>query len=167
MVYLRPMRNEKGQSGFTIVEIVVTLTVAGIILAMAVPSFRDLMSNSRQTTTTNNLIASISYARSEAVRRAQTVSIVANGTWQGGWTIVDQAGTIIRRFEAPHASVQISVVPADATTLRFDGRGLMSNQAQGATFSVCDNRPSTAGRQIQLSATGRPQLDRKYYDGGC
>lgn len=162
------MQSENIQSGFTLVEVVVTLAVAGIIIGMAIPSFRELIANSRLTTTTNNLVASISYARSEAIKRAQTVTVVAMGAgWDDGWNVLDQAGATIRTFEAPADTIQIVAVDANAnnmTTLRFDGRGLLLNQAGGATISICDDRMGETGRQIQISATGRPNLDRQF---GC
>jgi type IV fimbrial biogenesis protein FimT len=154
------MRIEKAQSGFTIVELMMTLVVAGIILAIAVPAFRDFVANNRLTAATNTLIASISYARSEAVRQSRIVRIVSpDDDWAGGWTILDQNGDTLRTFDAMAGDVTME---ATTTTLQFDGRGLLIGGA--ATFTVCDGRANERGRQIQVSATGRPELNREYGD---
>lgn len=158
------MQTVNTQSGFTLVELLVTVSVAGMILVMAVPAFNNMVTSNRLTTTTNNLIASFSYARSEAIRGAQTVTITAGaGGWGDGWTISDQAGNPIRVFEAAPNTVEVA---SDVTTLRFDSRGLMLGQAAAVTISICDEKGHVAGRQIEISPTGRPQLERKY-SGGC
>jgi type IV fimbrial biogenesis protein FimT len=162
------MQTENLQSGFTLIELMMTLLVAGIVIGIGAPAFRDLMANSRMTTTTNDLIASISYARSEAVKRAQTVSVTAvGGDWLNGWTVVDQGGTPIRAFEAPSDSMAITVADDngdDLTIFSFDSRGLLLNQGADSTISICDNRPDETGRQIQISPTGRPNLNRVFAD---
>jgi type IV fimbrial biogenesis protein FimT len=161
------MQTKNKQSGFTLVEIMVTLLVAGVVIGTAAPSFRDMIANSRLTTTTNNLIAAFSYARSEAIKRAQTVTIDAgaDGWILTGWRVRDQAGNTIREFEAPAATVQINAQDdsGDAVTiLNFDSRGLLLNQAEEVFISICDDRPNEAGRRITISVTGRPQLNRVF-----
>ncbi|MGA8008098.1 MAG: GspH/FimT family pseudopilin [Thiomonas sp.] len=65
--------------GFTLVELLVTLAIAGLLLALAVPSFNRLMVSSRLTTQANNAVSLLSYARGEAVKRGGNVQIDLNG----------------------------------------------------------------------------------------
>lgn len=65
--------------GFTLVELLITLVIAGLLLALAVPSFNRLMVSSRLTTQANNAVNLLSYARAEAVKRGVNVQINANG----------------------------------------------------------------------------------------
>lgn len=137
-----------------------TLTVIGILVALALPAFRDFVANNRLTAATNSLIASISYARSEAVRQSQVIRVVSPAAdWAGGWTVVDPNGATLRTFTAMPGGVTIA---GSATTLQFDGRGLLIGAVAGVTFTICDGRAAEIGRQIQVSATGRPQLDREF-----
>lgn len=60
------MQNSKG---FTLIELLITIAVLAIILAFAVPSFVNLIENSRVTTQSNTLLGAINLARSEAVKQ--------------------------------------------------------------------------------------------------
>lgn len=163
------MQTGNHQSGFTIIELMMTLVVAAIILALAAPSFRDFIANNRLTTTTNSFITAISFARSEAVKRTNNVRVVAvspssANEWGGGWQVVDNGGNVLRVFQSD-ASVVTMDDTNDVTTLTFDSRGFLANLAGGTSISICDNRDGETGRRITISATGRPQLNREY--NGC
>lgn len=69
------MGRKRTQSGFTLLELMVTLMVAGTILAMAAPSFREFILNSRMTGSANDLLTSLNLARSEAIKRQRPVAI--------------------------------------------------------------------------------------------
>ncbi|WP_181880992.1 GspH/FimT family pseudopilin [Crenobacter cavernae] len=64
-------------SGFTLIELVVVMAVAAISLAVAVPAFSSLSLNARLSDITSDLVATLNYARSEAIRRNQTVYVCA------------------------------------------------------------------------------------------
>lgn len=61
--------------GFTLVELIITMVVAGILLTIAIPSFRDVIKSTNLTTDANVLVSSLSLARSEAVKRALPVTV--------------------------------------------------------------------------------------------
>lgn len=63
-----PQRHKRAQ-GFTIIELMITLTVAAILLAIAIPSFNYLTVSSKLTTTANALVNVLGTARSEAIKR--------------------------------------------------------------------------------------------------
>jgi type IV fimbrial biogenesis protein FimT len=76
--------------GFTVVELMITVAVAAILLALALPSFRETIVSSNVTETTNQLIGDLNLARSEAVRRGTLVAVIStSGTnsWDGGWRV--------------------------------------------------------------------------------
>lgn len=88
---LRPVRSPRG---FTLIELLVTVSVAAVLMAIAVPSFRDMAIRNQLTSYTNDIIASINFARSEAVRRGVPVAIcksndgeTCSGNWDDGWII--------------------------------------------------------------------------------
>ncbi|MDZ7826804.1 MAG: GspH/FimT family pseudopilin [Gammaproteobacteria bacterium] len=75
------------QSGITLVELLVTMAVIGIMIGVVFPGFRGLMDRNSMTTTANALVLATSYARSEALRGAGLVEVRARGTWAGGWEV--------------------------------------------------------------------------------
>lgn len=172
--------------GFTLIELMVTLTVAGILLAVGVPSFIQLIANNRIATQTNEFIGALSLARGEAVRRAQPMTVRSQaGTLEfaTGWkmftdadadgapasTVTATDGTVIRetsglagkttlkRVTCTVAYTCADAVSADRMYVVFNARG--SNNGGIAYFKVCDSSSSTIkGRVIQLSTTGRVGL---------
>jgi type IV fimbrial biogenesis protein FimT len=77
-------------AGFTLVELAVVTAIMGIVMAVAVPSVRDMLANQRMKTASFNLITTAMIARSEAVKRGIPIyvkSLPGTGL-QGGWCIM-------------------------------------------------------------------------------
>jgi len=72
-----------------LIELMVTLVVLAILLALAIPSFVRLLAANRLSTEASELIASLNLARSEAVRRGQSVALRAidASNYSKGWTV--------------------------------------------------------------------------------
>lgn len=71
------------KSGFTVIEMLITLSILAILLALSVPNFRNLISNSNMVSNTNAMIGAFNYARMEAIKRGSTVNVDQIG---GDWT---------------------------------------------------------------------------------
>jgi type IV fimbrial biogenesis protein FimT len=69
------MRRKRSIRGFTLLELLITLTVASVILAIATPNFRQFVLNSRMTGAANDLLTSLQFARSEAIKRQRPVGL--------------------------------------------------------------------------------------------
>ena len=81
-------------SGFTLTELLIVIAIAAVVAAVAVPSFKTTSRNMAVRGAANELISGIQFARSEAIRINQTVSLTLNGrTWQ---VFVDTNGNNIR-----------------------------------------------------------------------
>lgn len=66
-------RPPSGMVGFTLIELMVTIAVAAILLAVAVPSFRHLIISNRLTTAANDVVTALTVARSESIKRNASV----------------------------------------------------------------------------------------------
>lgn len=64
-------------AGFTLIELMFTVAVLALLLALGVPNFRDFLRNSRQTAAANGLLADINVARTEAIKRRVVVAVCA------------------------------------------------------------------------------------------
>lgn len=90
------MGNSRGNGpvgGFTLVELMVTITVVAILLALAVPSFRDLTERSALRGAADNVVAVIAAAKQEAIKRDSLVRVdfktVGTGFCIGAKTILN------------------------------------------------------------------------------
>ena len=128
--------NKRTQSAFTLYELMVTLTIAGIVLMVGIPSMGEFRQNSRMVSTANDLHSSFYLARSEAARAKANITICASadsmddpptcgGEFEDGWIVfidddldgiieasdgniaVDNGEAILRRFPARHESLNI------------------------------------------------------------
>lgn len=86
-----------GSRGFTLIELMVTLVIAAILLTIGIPSFRDLMIRSRLSGQVQEFYGAISFARSEAIKRGNYVTICksADGSSCGGNTVNWSNGWIV------------------------------------------------------------------------
>ena len=72
----------------------VTVFVAAVLLAVAVPSFKHAIDSTRLTNTSNALVSDLAYARVEAASRGVQVSVAASsGAWNNGWTVIASAAS--------------------------------------------------------------------------
>ena len=137
------MKNNK-QTGFTLYELLITVLIVGVILAMGIPNLRQFTQNSRMTSAANDLISAFRLARSEASRAKATITICASdnsmlpeaecgGTWDKGYIIfVDTNGdisrsgpteTVLRANPALQEGVTLAVA-CDATYFSYAATGL-------------------------------------------
>ena len=68
------------RAGFTLIELMVTLSVAAILMAIAIPNIRNFLRNNRLTSGVNDLLHSIQVARTEAIKRQQGNVVVCGTT---------------------------------------------------------------------------------------
>ena len=91
------------QGGFTLIELMFTVLVLAVLLAIGVPNFRDFLRNSRMAAQANDLLSGLNLTRSEAVKRRAPVTLCvgttncAAGDFEDGWLVfvdVDQDGAV-------------------------------------------------------------------------
>ena len=167
------------QSGFTLIELMIAVAVLAILLALALPSFQQSMRSNRVATSTNEMLASLALARSEAIRGTRGGGICAStaGTgcdgsnWADGWMVwvdVGNAGvgtyestdTVIR-FAQPKAKSEIGA--GSAASFSFDLRGRMSARNSGGSLlpagaQVIEIKPDTCppGQELVRNLTVTP-----------
>ena len=150
--------------GFTLIELLVTLTVGGILAAIAVPAFNSFVLNDRQVGQLNSLASSLNYARSEAIKRNLAAGITVcpsldgatcSGTnnWLGGWIVTDSNPLDAPLQTVPALGGSGSLTAASAG-ITFQSSGMVTPSAT-TTFTVCDARGAAFARELEVNSTGR------------
>lgn len=170
-------RSQKGfQDGVTLIEMLVTLAVAAILLAAAVPSFTALVQNNRAAAQVNDLVGAMHTARGEAIKRGFPVTLCASSnqtscsggaSWSGGW-IVFQDGAATGNPQTPQAAddprwVRVwyplegrSSLTGGVSYLRFHPNGTASwSGGSGATRNFVLDIPNCSGQQKKEVAINR------------
>src|SRR5258708_13935928 len=109
----------KASLGFTLIELVVTLTVLAILATVALPSYQNFVLTQRVRGASYDLMTSLVFARSEAIKRNASVSMTqAAGGWAQGWTVSAGALTLRTqdpyggRLHIPHSSAPPPITPS-------------------------------------------------------
>lgn len=157
------------QRGFTLIELMVSILMLAILVAVAVPMFQDSTLRSTLSAQANDLMSGAILARSEAIKRNQVVTmcVSSNGTsctagsWEAGWIVISAANAPIRK----HASAPTGyLIKGNITSIAFDSTGLGASMT---SLRVCRATPvGSQERVVAISATGRPSIT-KTTDGTC
>jgi type IV fimbrial biogenesis protein FimT len=170
----------KREAGFTLTELMVVAAIVAILLAIGVPSYRYITTSYRMSSEVNNLLGDLMYARGEALKEGQyvTVCISSNGTgctggggaWQNGWVVFSNPNQVaanplpvgsILRVQAPFSgnpADSFGAVPA-VTSVTYNREGFASTPGGGfplATLITLRNPGANAGftRCLSISAQG-------------
>jgi type IV fimbrial biogenesis protein FimT len=160
--------------GFTLIELMVVMTLVAVLSAIAVPSFRDLLLNQRLAASTSEFVAALSLARTEALKRSQTVTLTSKTSkgWGNGWEVkstVDGVATTLRVFDALPAGVTVDTGLSNALNgkVSYDANGFSRN---GDAYLIgCVALKAETGRRsaVVVSASGRPKVCNPDKKGDC
>ncbi|UNG19545.1 GspH/FimT family pseudopilin [Stutzerimonas zhaodongensis] len=161
-------------SGFTLLELLITLSVLSVTLLVAVPQLQDSLVQAEVDTKSRLLLTSISQARHEAIKRNTFVVMRATGGWERGWVIFidsnqnaqQDAGEILLFSHSDESNLQIQGNSALSTYIGYMGSG-RTRQASGAFLAgsilVCSPNRT---RKIVVNAGGRARME-ELAENGC
>jgi type IV fimbrial biogenesis protein FimT len=177
------------QQGFTLMELMVVLAIAGTILAIGAPSFNEFRRNNRLTGTSNEFLSALLSARTEAIKRQQPVSLCASddsggaapscsGGAYNGWIVFEDrngnctrdGGEVLLRAQAPiEAAVKTKT---NDSCVPFAPTGFVTPKIIEAPkvryVLFCDDRgvgtqqgtTQSAARGLMITPTGRARISR-------
>ncbi|MDQ3268439.1 MAG: GspH/FimT family pseudopilin [Pseudomonadota bacterium] len=119
MKSLRP-----NEFGFTLVELLVTVVVLGILASIATSGFQSLIQSQQAKNASFELFSSLILARSEAIKRNTPVTLTPMdaANWGKGWTITSAAGTIksqseLKKIVISQSSATVVYAPTGRATV--------------------------------------------------
>lgn len=172
--------------GFTLIELMVTMTIAAILLTQAVPSFRAMIANNRITTQINELVTAINMGRSEGAKLNTRMVLCrsANPTaatpscggtakdWTTGWLLfTDSDGnatyqatdTLVRVGSPATGGIEVHTNTTSNNNLEINANGSTNESGGTAIFVVCDDRDGDGsldaayGKEIRVQPSGHIQ----------
>lgn len=175
--------------GLTLIELMVTISILAILMALAVPSFQSMIASSNLTTTTNDLVATFAQARSDAIRRGKRVTVcmsadslecTTTGAWSQGWimfhddvhTGTDAAvGSDKTVIKAASSALTNNLMIKTTNGMFYvsygaDGQSKQMNGAPGfGTIRICSDSSAltddTRSRDIVINFAGRVNVTKE------
>jgi type IV fimbrial biogenesis protein FimT len=140
----------KVSAGFTLIELMVVIMVASILMAIGVPSYKYVTNSNRLSAEVNGLLGDMQFARSEAIKEGQSVTVCASadqltcsGTtdWHTGWIVLANTGNppapTVLRVQPSFANAKDSfIADQGVTSILFNREGFAGSQPAVATGLV-------------------------------
>lgn len=163
------------KQAFTLIEVLVTVVIVGVMAGIGLPSFNQTIKNSRLTTNANNLIASLNLARSEAIKRNVRVYIERKGdtsqSWDSGWNVFVEGnnnrtydeGTdeLLKTFPPLSNNYTLRTGANFANWVAFLPTGVSSSSSgfPNDSFRVCATAGDTENsRRVAVNIVGRARV---------
>ncbi|OUS37615.1 hypothetical protein A9R01_04415 ['Osedax' symbiont bacterium Rs2_46_30_T18] len=154
-----------GQKGFTLVELMVAVSVTLLLLTVAVPSFNSTLINMRGSAVADSLVAALHFSRSEAISRNERIIIcasadgatcVASTNWNSGWLVQRVAdNSAIRYWEI---STTGAVITNSINSITYNAAGDVL--AAGTLTTSITNCSGLQQRQIAVALSGVMTVSR-------
>jgi type IV fimbrial biogenesis protein FimT len=139
-------------SGFTLIEMLVVVSILAILAGLALPSYAEFVRSQRVSTASFELFSTLVLARSEAVTRNTTVTVTPqSGTtdWGAGWRVLAGATTLRAQEALPNLAM------TGPASVSYNGSGRLSAALAGG-IQITAPGSSMAVRCITIDPSGRP-----------
>lgn len=181
---ITPIDRKQASAGFSLVELLITLAVIGLLAALAASPLGAWFQERRLIALNNALAGDLQRARGEAVGARRAVVMCTQGTglacggqagWERGWLVFEDpdgdrdctdandnglcdgdGGRLLRVQPALPAGVTLRKTGTPADRMRFTNTGATPFFNHRYTF--CDSRGAVAARGLVLANTGRIRL---------
>jgi type IV fimbrial biogenesis protein FimT len=141
-------------AAFTLVELVVTLAIVGILAAIAAPSFSKMIANQRVKSVATDLYIALAKARSEALKRNTSVIVApkTGGQWASGWTISEVADAT-KKTDNHDEIRNVTITGPSDVTYRPSGRVTAGSTSTSFDISATG---TTTHACVSVDLSGRP-----------
>jgi type IV fimbrial biogenesis protein FimT len=169
-------RRGGSQRGFSLGEVLTTLSVVGVSLSLVVPSLDDVARDNARASAVNELVGTLHVARAEAITRNGQVAVCpsldsvkcADAPWNAGWIRFADNDRDQRRDPGEEVLGTSPGTPGlDISSETFDrafayqpsGRIVAPGKDQHfGDFSICDSRGAASASVLVVNQAGLPSL---------
>ncbi len=145
----------KASLGFTLIELLTALVVLAILATVALPSYQNFVLTQRVRGASYDLMTSLVFARSEAIKRNANVSMTqAAGGWTQGWTV--SAGALTLRTQDPYGGSVSIANSASLTTITYSNDGRLATPTTDFTVAPADISAQVQTRCLSIKLGGMP-----------
>jgi type IV fimbrial biogenesis protein FimT len=167
-------------SGFTLIEMLMTMAIAAILLTIGIPSFRYVTNSNRVAGELNGLLGDLQFARAEAIKEGRTVTVCVSSdgancanltTWQSGWIVFSDpanlggagaGGETILRVQAPFSSSDTFNASNDVSVVTFNREGYAIGMANGTLIELHDSTNTSAWTRCLLINLSGQMTSQQY-----
>jgi type IV fimbrial biogenesis protein FimT len=161
---------QKHESAFTLIELLIAIAVAAVVLTLGVPGFSQVIERNQLSTYTNQLVSSLYFARSEAVRRNQDITVChsINGSscggvgYENGWIIYSDSNGDGDYLDTGEELMRVNESLPSNYTLRTNNLSTFNYRGNGGAptgrIVLCKDNTLSKARAIFISQGGRTRL---------
>jgi type IV fimbrial biogenesis protein FimT len=172
-------RRPTAQTGFTLMELLMTIAIAAIVATIGIPSFRYVTNSNRIAAEVNGLLGDLQFARAEAIKEGQPVTVcmskggttcdTTGNAWNSGWivysnpngtganTTIPAAGSILR-IQSTFTSTDTFLAQPAFSSITYNREGYAIGVGNGTLISLHDSTDTTAWtRCLAVSMNGMTQ----------
>ncbi len=173
-------------SGFTLLELMITISIVAIIMTLSTPSARDMIASADRKAAFNQTSSALSLARSEAVNRNTTVTFCASTDhetcstdWSAGQIVfedpngdgvVANANDIIRVFKKLGTNTKLTRILRDGTAdngfVRYNEAAMLVSNDEASNFTICDDQGAPVAKAIIINGSGQVRIASDSDDSG-
>ncbi len=171
----------RASRGYNMIELITAMSIVAILVAIAAPSFRYITNANRIASEGNGLLGDLQYARAEAIKEGQSVSVCVSNdahtctvglAWQKGWIVfsdpngngVVDAGETVLRVQAAFSGSDTFVATPNLSVLTFNREGF-TPVANGTLIITLQTVPEVTSYTRCLSVALAGLMEIQHYNG--
>lgn len=167
------MTQKRYTNGLTLIEMLIVVSIIGIMVAISAPNFRDYTMNAAIKSRVRHFASILQVARSEAIKQKRDVTVCVSSdgatcsgsaNWEDGWVVFftnnlgnDEIIRVGYGFANKYGGTLRTTWTTGQSSISFNQQGTLNNALGRGTFRFCDSRLEEKAHAIILNSVGRTQ----------